>query len=193
MKKALIVLFAALIAASAALPVAAASLWSDNAESLYTDKKALYVGDIVTIVVKEQTQATQKSKTDVKQDQKMEGADGVGFLNRFFNAFGISASDQYSGEGTTTSGSTLATTISAEVVEVLPNGNLLVEARRSMVVNVETQTVVLSGVIRPQDVARDNRIDSAKIANMNLRYEGKGPIAKRQKPGLLNKIFNFIF
>jgi len=79
------------------------------------------------------------------------------------------------------------------VAEVLPNGNLLIEARRSMVVNAETQTLVLSGVIRTTDVTRDNKISSAVIANMNLRYEGKGPIAKRQKPGILNKIFNFIF
>jgi flagellar L-ring protein FlgH len=176
-----------------AFRASAGSLWNDNSESLYSDKKALYVGDIVTIVVNENTSATQKSKSSIKQNEKMATSDGTGVLSKFLNAFGFQADDQYSADGNTSSGSTLATTISAEVMEVLPNGNLLVEARKSMVVNAETQTVVLSGVIRPNDVGRNNQISSSVIANLNLRYEGKGPIAKRQKPGILNKLFDLIF
>ncbi len=171
----------------------AGSLWSDNSESLYSDKKALYVGDIVTITVNENTSATQKSNSAIKQDEKMSTTDGTGIIGKFLKAVGIEASDQYSSNGSTTSGSTLITKISAEVVEVLPNGNLLIEARRSMVVNAETQTMVLSGTIRPNDVGRNNQISSDVIANLNLRYEGKGPIAKRQKPGILNKLFDIIF
>ncbi len=172
---------------------AAGSLWSDNNESLYADKRALYVGDIVTIVVSEKTSATQKSNSEITQKEELDSGTGTGVLGKFFEATGLSSSDGYSADGSTSSGSTLVTTISAEVVEVLPNGNLLIEARRSMVVNAETQTMILSGVIRPSDVSRENKVSSSVIANMNLRYEGKGPIAKRQKPGILNKIFDLIF
>jgi flagellar L-ring protein FlgH len=193
MKKMAIAIFAVSIAVCAAIPALAGSLWNDNSESLLSDKKALYAGDIVTIAVNERAQATQNSKSQVKQDEGMSGTDGTGILAKFFNAFNLKATDSYSGQGSTTSGNTLVTTISAQVVEVLPNGNLLIEARRSMVVNAETQTIILSGVIRPQDVARDNTIDSSQIADMALRYEGKGPIAKRQKPGILNKLFDLIF
>ena len=193
MKKMIIWAFAVLIAVAIAAPAPAVSLWSDTTDSIFADKKALYVGDIVTIVVNERTQATQNSQSSVTQNEEMDSSSGTGILGKFFEAVGIKASDQYSADGTTKSGGALATTISAEVVEVLPNGNLLVEARRSMVVNAETQTMVLSGVIRSDDVSRANSIDSSRVANMNLRYEGKGPIAKRQRPGLLNKLFNFIF
>ena len=184
---------AAVVLFGRAVQVAAGSLWSDTNDSLYSDKRALYVGDIVTIIVNENTSATQKSNSKLSQNEKLDSSTGTGILGRFFEATGLNAKDQYAADGSTSSGSTLATTISAEVTEVLPNGNLLIEARRSMVVNAETQTLILSGVIRTTDVTRDNKISSAVIANMNLRYEGKGPIAKRQKPGILNKIFNFIF
>jgi flagellar L-ring protein FlgH len=183
-----------LMAASVAAPAArAASLWSDSGESLFTDRRALYVGDIVTIVVNEKTNGTNKSNTSVSQDETLSAGDGTGILSKFFNAVGIESSDKYGTTGSTTSGNTLTTTISAEVVEVLPNGNLVIEARRASVVNAETQTMVLSGVIRPSDVSRENTITSTMIANLSIKYSGKGPIAKRQKPGLLNKIFDLIF
>ena len=192
MKKAAIILLTAL-AALYSLPAAAGSLWDTSSDSLFSDKKALYVGDIVTILVSERTSATQNANTEVDQSVAMEGTTGTGILGRFFENFGVEANDSYKTDGATKSGSTLSTTISAEVMEVLPNGNLLVEARRSMVVNAETQTMVLTGVIRPADVTRDNMVSSAKISNLNVRYEGKGPISKRQKPGILNKIFDMIF
>lgn len=170
----------------------ATSLWQDGSD-LYSDHKAQYVGDIVTILVREVITATQKSSTDVNQQEKMEVKDGTGILNTFLNAFGAQGQDQYQTDGTTTSSNNLTTTISAEVVEVMPNGNLVIEARRSMVVNKETQIVVLSGIVRPDDINKSNQVVSTSIANVQLRYEGKGQIARRQKPGILNKLFDWIF
>ncbi len=193
MKKTILALLIAAAAIGLSIPARAGSLWSDTNESLFIDSKALYVGDIVTIVVVENTSATQKSSSKIKQDEKLDSSDGTGIIGKFLNATGIKGSDQYSADGNTTSGNTLTTTISAEIMEVLPNGNLLVEARRSMVVNAETQTMVLSGVIRSTDVSRDNKIASSRISNLNIRYEGKGPIARRQKPGILNKLFDLVF
>jgi len=193
MKRTRTAVMALLAAAAFSAHAAATSLWTDTSPSLFTDKKALYVGDIVTIVVSESTQATQQANSGVKQDTKVEASDGTGILNKFFNALSIEAGTEYGAEGKTTAGSNLRTTISAEVMEVLPNGNLLVEARRAMVVNEETQTMVLSGIIRPQDVGRDNMVMSSVIAALNLRYEGKGPTGKIQKPGILHKLFNVIF
>jgi flagellar L-ring protein FlgH len=176
-----------------ALPAAAGSLWSDSSDSLFTDKKALYVGDIVTIVVIESTNATHKANTDVKQGESMNSGTGTGILGQFLEGFGIDSSDEYTSTGATTAGNTLQTTISAEVMEVLPNGNLVIEARRSMIVNEETQTMILSGTIRTNDVTRDNTVSSTRIANLGIRYQGKGPIARRQRIGLLNKLFDMIF
>ena len=121
---------AAMFALSVALPAVAGSLWTDTSDSLFGDKKALYVGDLVTIVVNQRTQATQESNTEIKQEEKLESGTGEGILGKIFEKFGIEATDEYEAEGETTSGSMLSTTIAAEVVEVLPNGNLLIEARR---------------------------------------------------------------
>ena len=114
-------------------------------------------------------------------------------LGLLVEQFGIESSDEYSAAGSTDKSDSLVTTISAEVVEVLPNGNLYIEARRSIIINDETQMVVLSGVIRPRDITGSNTIPSNKMANAQITYTGRGPIARRQRPGILNKIFNWIF
>lgn len=187
---ALLVLAAIFFTASAA---PAQSLWSDTAESLYSDSTARFVGDILTIVVSETTRASTEANTDMSQQEQMDSGAGTGILGKFFEQFGIKSSDQYSTAGSTDKRDTLITTISAEVVEVLPNGNLYIEARRSIVINEETQMVVLSGIVRGRDISGENTIASNKIANAQINYTGRGPIARRQRPGILNKVFNWIF
>lgn len=172
---------------------AATSLWDEHGGSLFSDSKAKFVGDLVTIMVRENTTARNSSSTELTQEEKMESGTGTGFVGQFLEAFGIESSDEYKGEGSTSSGGQLSTTITAEVVDVLSNGNLVIEARRTMAVNDETQMMVLSGVVRPKDIGRDNTILSTKISDVQLRYTGKGPIARRQRPGILNKIFDWIF
>lgn len=179
--------------AAPALAATGGSLWSDSSDSMFIDGKAHYLGDIVTIIINESTTGVNTSSTDVSQTEKMDAGTGTGVLGQFLQAFGIEAQDAYKAGGTTTSKGTLNTTVSAVVAEVLENGNLVIEARRSMVVNEETQTVVLSGVIRPRDVARDNTVLSSRIANAQIKYTGRGPIAKRQRAGILNKLFDWIF
>jgi flagellar L-ring protein precursor FlgH len=181
------------LALAAAAPAAAQSLWSDTVEPLYTDGTAKFVGDIVTIVVSETTRASTEASTDVSQQHSMQGSQGTGILGKFFDAFGIDTSDQYEASGSTDKRESLVTTISAEVMEVLPNGNLYIEARRSIVINEETQMVVLSGVIRTRDISGANTIASNKISNAQITYTGRGPIARRQRPGVLSKVFNWIF
>lgn len=187
---ALLILAATLAASS---PAAAQSLWSDTSETLYSDDTARFVGDLVTIVVSETTRASTEANTEVSQQHQMEGSQGTGILGKFFDAFGIDTSDQYEAAGSTDKRDTLVTTISAEVMEVLPNGNLYIEARRSIVINEETQMVVLSGVIRSRDISGENTIASNKISSAQITYTGRGPIARRQRPGVLSKVFNWIF
>ena len=191
MKKTLWILLLAAILMAPGM-ARATSLWQDSGD-LYADHKARVVGDVVTILVRETIDATQKSSTGINQQEQMDVKDGTGILSKFLNAFGTQGQDQYQADGTTKSSNNLTTTLAAEVVEVMPNGNLVIEARRSIVLNKETQMVVLSGVIRTDDINRSNQIYSYSIANAQIRYEGKGQIARRQKPGLLNKLFDWIF
>ena len=187
----LVLLLAVALCQSA--PARAQSLWSDATESLYTDATARYVGDLLTIVVSETTRASSEANTEISQDQQTESGTGTGILGKFLEEFGIDSSDSYESAGNTDKRDSLVTTISAEVVEVLPNGNLYIEARRSIIINEETQMVVLSGLVRPRDISSNNTIASNKIANAQITYTGRGPIARRQRPGIISKIFNWIF
>jgi len=74
----------------------------------------------------------------------------------------------------------------------ISNGNLLIEGRRSVAVGQETQNLVLSGIVRPQDVAPDNTVSSAFVADAEVRLDGRGIISEKQKPGFFGRLFDWL-
>jgi len=82
--------------------------------------------------------------------------------------------------------------VAARVVKVLDNGNLLIEGRRSLVVNTETQNITISGVVRPQDVTAANTVLSSQIADAEVQMEGDGLLAEAQRPGILYRILDWL-
>ncbi len=172
----------------------AESLWNKkNSKSLYTDSKASVIGDILTIIIVETAVADQCASTALEKSTQIEGSDFTGIVEKFFNPFSVEAGDDFQTQGTTKQSQNLRAKITAQIVEVLPNGNFVIEGKRSVVVNKDKQVIVLSGIIRPEDITKDNTILSSLISDAQIRYEGEGIIAKRQKPGILTKIFNMIF
>jgi len=83
--------------------------------------------------------------------------------------------------------------MTAKVVEVLPNGNLVIEGRQTIVINGEEQVIVVSGIVRPQDIEPDNTVLSTYIADATIVYNGTGPIGDAQEPGLLTRLLNWLF
>ena len=79
------------------------------------------------------------------------------------------------------------------VKELLPNGTIRIEGSRLVTINKETQRVVFSGVIRPEDIGTDNTIPSTLVADANIRYEGKGIVGDTQRTGILTRVFRFLF
>jgi flagellar L-ring protein precursor FlgH len=184
-------------AKSSVQPVAAAagSLWvgASNRSDLFRDFKARYVNDVVTIAVVETTQA------DLSADSK--NSRNTAAAASFDALFGIEkkvkempnlvsgkGSNSFEGRGSTTRATTLQTTITARVVEVLPNGYLVVEGMREVRVNNENQTVYLTGVVRPEDISRQNVVPSSAVAQMAVRVHGKGAVSQPLKPGWLYKL-----
>ena len=102
------------------------------------------------------------------------------------------SNSSFSGEGSTTRATTLTTTITARVVEVFPNGNLLVEGAREIRLNNETQTVYITGVVRPEDISRSNKVPSAAVAQMEVRLQGRGSVSQPIKPGWLYRILTTV-
>lgn len=175
------------------------SIWQATSGSLTDDFKAQRRGDIVTIVITENASASKEAKTDTSRGSTISagipnfmGLEGVGLLknnlgdlSKLINA---SADSSYKGAGSTSRAENLNATITARVVDVLPNGNLMIEGRRNIKVNNEDQEIILEGTIRPRDISLNNTVNSIYIADARISYAGRGIISDRQSPGWLMNI-----
>jgi len=101
-----------------------------------------------------------------------------------------SSSNKFSGGGKTTRSEDLAATLTTQVVEVYPNGNLKIRGGKSVTVNNENQIIYLTGIVRSYDVTASNTVDSGNILNAQISYTGKGAVSDKQKPGWLMRIFD---
>ena len=191
MKKFLAMLFLSLVLCSS---VSAQSLWNDNA-NWYGDARPGRVGDIITVLVNERTDAKDEATMDVSKSSNNDingGNDGSGIL-KFIRGLTFSSSNSSSGEGSTERKHHATATLACLVTEVLPNGNLVIEGTRDIRTSEETLQFQLFGVIRPQDVNADNQISSTLIANAEIAVKGRGIISRTQKVGLVTQILQTVF
>jgi flagellar L-ring protein precursor FlgH len=168
------------------------------------DFKARTRGDTVTVVIAEQASASKEATTGTSRktavsagipnllglETNMTGIKNWMDLSNLLNA---STNSTYDGSGSTTRKENLSATITARVIDVLPNGNLLIEGRRNVMVNHEDQLIVLDGTVRPRDISPDNTVNSAMIADARITYSGKGIISDRQQPGWLMSIVDKVW
>lgn len=182
----------------AVVPAHAQSLWSPRAGSLVTDVRATRAGDLVTILIDEQSTADKTGETKLNRASDF-GASitpplGLGPLTRLLDKFSVDAkaNSDYDGKASTTRSDRATGQITAKVVRVLDNGNMVIEGRRLVVANDEAQTLVISGVVRSQDVGPDNMVRSSAIADAEVRLEGRGTVSDRQRPGLLQRLFDLL-
>ena len=173
--------------------VEAKSLWSDNASmSLFADKKARNVGDILTIVISETTtQTAEKSRTNSKSGS-LTVNNGTGIFD-FIKAFSASGSDAFQADGSATDTSRFTGQITVTVVEVLPNDNMIVEGTQSIWQHRDEHKITLRGVVRRDDVTINNTVPSTRVADATLKFDGKGPLNAKQRQGILTQLFNFMF
>jgi flagellar L-ring protein FlgH len=178
------------------------SLWSDDGRmaSLTTDYKARIAGDLITILVVHDL--TSSNTGDVSTDRSFKASSGIDSLpgrlktTGVANLLGLHSAETLAGKGQATSTSKLRTSLAGRVVAVLPSGNLVIEAERSIVMNNERQNIVLRGVVRPGDVSSDNTVVSNTLGNLELEIKGKGVISDGTRPPhsilrLILRILNF--
>ncbi|MDA8162123.1 MAG: flagellar basal body L-ring protein FlgH [Desulfobacteraceae bacterium] len=177
------------------------SLFSPGREgSLYSDFRARNVGDVVTILIAENLKATNTANTQT-QRKSSTNVGLTGILANIFsknstatpaNAIGGATTDNFNGQGNTSRNASFTGTISARVVQVLPDGSLLIEGSREIKINNETQYLILSGVVRPKDLASDNTVSSTRIADARIEYTGGGVLAEKQSQGWLSRIVGIV-
>ena len=191
LKKIKIVSIVILIVLLSASLAAAESLWSDNSKDLYQDYPDYEMGDIITVVIEEDASAIQSANSEAGQDSNYNAESG-GLLD-FIPFFDFSYSDSESADGQTQRSGTLQADITTQVVDIKKNGNLKIKGKKRVKINGEIQTIILEGVIRPQDIDFDNEVSSKRVSSANIEYEGEGVVGDKQDPGLLTRLFNFIF
>lgn len=166
-----------------------------SAGSLYADAKARKVGDIVTIHIVEyslgENQANTRSEKESATGSELEG-DG---LFKFLPISGFEASNkiEFKGRGMTNRSGQLRGKLTARIVSIDANGNLVLEGQREVGINNERMVMTLTGAVRPEDIAFDNTVMSYQIADARITYRGKGHVYTSQKPGILTRILNWLF
>jgi flagellar L-ring protein FlgH len=182
------------------------SLWVERGglSEMFINNKARRVGDIITIAIVENSSASNKASTNTGRASEL----SVGLTNffnlekefpsdsRFFNPFAPatgSYNNTFDGTGSTVRSGALSAYITARIVQVLPNGNLLIEGNREVRVNNENQVITLTGMVRPRDISGDNVIQSTFIADARINYSGTGVINDEQRPGWLMRLIDNIW
>ena len=187
----------------AAQQSSANSLWRDTA-SLYEDNKARRLNDLVTINVLESMTGAGAADTNASKTSSI----GAGVTDIFGMPLSASVNggrymvtpsvaaafaDDFKGKGATNRSGKLVGTITAKVVEVMPNGNLLLESRKEITINNEKQILILKGMARPDDIATDNTILSSRIADAEVFFVGDGVLQEKQRPGWLGRIVGAVW
>ena len=162
-------------------------------QPLFEDRRARHVGDTITILINEKLSASRSS--DSSAQRAGSSAFSVPIVARlpgkFFQEGNLDASSEskFEGKGATSSDNVFTGTITATVVEVLPNGNLIVSGEKQIGLNRNTETVRLSGVVNPTHIVSGNSVSSTQIADARIEYRGKGYIDEAQTMGWLARFF----
>ncbi len=187
------------------VPVAgrADSLWRDEvSKPMFADKRGTAVGDILTIIVQENNSASKDNNTKTSKQSGMDasiasflyspGASSLLTKGGQMPALKYSSKNDFTGGGSVNNSENIIARIAVRVVDVLPNRNLVVEGSRDTAFSGEQQTIILRGVVRPDDVAANNTVYSYNVADATIKFVSKGSITDSQKKGWFNRVWDKI-
>ena len=177
-------------------PISEGSLWQDR--PVVGDLRASRLNDLVTVKISESTTAV--AKADVSQSRNGSNKLNTGGLFGSWANLGTvtdnrasGTANAYKGGGTTDRSATFTTTVTARVVKVLNNGNLIFEGYRDIQLNNETQRLYVAGLVDPRRLDATNSITSDQVAELRIGYGGKGVVDETLKPGFISRLLNLIW
>ena len=177
-------------------PANAGSLFSDGPNlALFDDRRAGFVGDVVTIILDEQTRSSKSAETSIRKESSNELLNPKIFGNVISGTgaddiFGsLDSTTEFSGEGGSDQSNSLTGTITAVVARRLPNGLLLVQGEKWFQLNRGEEYVRVSGLVRPEDISADNSVSSQRLADARIAYSGTGEVAQSNRAGWLTRFF----
>lgn len=157
--------------------------------ALASDDKANGPGDIVIVLIQESAQASSRLQNNSSKNTDFGGSFAAGGIDEGAN---LSLGGSYAGRGEVVRSEQFVASMSAQIAEILPNGDFLIEGKQLMLINGEETTIGVRGRIRPQDISPENAISSFRIADAQIDYDGKGFVSRSAKPGLINRILSFL-
>ena len=168
-------------------PVKRFSLWNDRQSRLFTDPRALSPGDILTVRIRINDRAKFKNELQRSRtaDRSLNGDlafewDGIGTGGSGDGKIGSKTTT--AGDGATSRSENLELLVAAVVVEVLPNGNLIIKGTQEVRVNAELRILTIGGIVRPYDIGPENTISYERIAEARISYGGRGRLTEVQQP-----------
>lgn len=187
---------AAIAGCAAMVGTAMAQDMRDNlSKSLFADQKATRLGDAITILVVETSSASNDAKTTASRESNLSlsSSGKVSTSSLPEVGLGIGSGNSFKGEGGTSSHGSVQAKLSARVDSVLPNGNLLINGNRTIIINGEEQIIKISGIVRPSDIGADNAVYSFNISDARIVFEGNGIVSRAQGPGWITKFLHWLF
>jgi len=170
----------------------------EGASSIYTEKRARRIGDVITVLIQENTNATAVAGSQYQKTGSIAAGGGtaVGSLGQNVlnstNNIGLGLSSSHQGSGISNGSTTITSEMTVKITTVLPSGNYMIEGTHYIVVNEDKQTVDITGEIRPDDISSENTISSLRIANAKIKLTGSGPASETANPGLLTRVLSWI-
>lgn len=171
-----------------AKPVHRYSLWDDRRSNLFTDRRALSDGDILTVLIEIEDKARLRNQSDrsrtANKNIGLSGeyeASGITGNSGSLAASGNSNTD-FEGSGATIRSETISLSVAAMITAVLPNGNLIIRGSQEVRVNSELRVLNIAGIVRHSDIGPDNTVSYERIAEARISYGGRGRISEVQEP-----------
>ncbi len=180
------------------MPSEEGSIFSGRTGMLFSDQRAKRIGDTIIVDIVENASSKLDANTDLTRESNMEvnvpySSNMLNFLPDPVNVLSSKTKNDFKGKGSSDRKGQITASIGASVVNVLPNGNVVIDGKREMTVNNETQYITVSGVVRPEDIGSDNHVKSTFLADAKIAYSGSGVISDKQRPGWFARIFDKIW
>ncbi len=176
-------------------PARAESLWNRSSTHFFSNHKAMHVGDIVTVIIVEDASASNQNQTKLTKETATDLSTTASGKLDFLPILGgkIDYKKEHQGKGQTTMNGKMNARITATIVEIRPNGNLVIEGSRQVQINEDTDEIKIRGVIRPEDIAADNTILSTYLSEGQVSYTGSGPGKNTGQQGLIARLMDLLF
>ncbi len=179
----------------------AQSVWrEETSRSMFADKRATGVGDVLTIIVQESTTASKDNQTKTAKESSVDasiatflyspGASSFLTKNGAMPALKYDSKNGFAGGGSVDNSEKIVARVAVKVIDVLPNKTLVIEGTRETSFSGERQTVTLHGVVRPEDVSANNTVYSYNIADAKVQIVSKGVLTDSQRKGWFNRIWD---